>query len=310
MSTNKLKIALILGGISNEREISLKTGKQIEENLDLSKYEVNIYDTKTQLKELFDDCLDNKIDLCFLALHGKGGEDGTIQGMLDLLNVPYTGSSTMSSAVTMDKAMSKQALRSLKIPLAKELVFKKGEWNSELVEKEIGFPCVIKPNISGSSVGITIANSKEEFMTGMVEALKHDNKVLVEEYIDGLEITVPILNNRALPIIEICPKNKFFDYEAKYISSKCDEIVPARITPEQTELAQRMALDIHQTLNCSGLTRVDFILKSNMPYFLEINTLPGMTKNSLCPKSADADGITFSELLDEIITSALNDWRQ
>jgi len=300
----RLKVALILGGISNEREVSLKTGEQIKKNLDPEKYEVSVYDTKTQLAKLFSDCLAKKIDLCFLALHGRGGEDGSIQGMLDLLGVPYTGSNAMSSAITMDKVMSKNILRNhSEIPLAEEIMVGRGE-SPDL--STINFPCVVKPNVSGSSVGITIVKSANQIEKAINEALKHDVQVMIEEYIDGLEITVPILGDKALPVIEICPKNEFFDYEAKYVAEKCDEIVPARITPEQTKSGQDLALKIHNILKCSGMTRVDFILKDNKPYFLEINTIPGMTENSLCPRSAKAAGISFSNLLDQMVELALN----
>ena len=294
---SKLKIALVLGGTSNEREVSLKTGKQIEKNLDRRKYEIKIYDTKSQLAELFFDCQNKKNDLCFLALHGRGGEDGSIQGMLDLLNIPYTGSGTMSSALCINKIMSKNVLCNYpEISLAKGF---SQEGNTE-------YPCVVKPNISGSSVGITIVRNESQLKSAISNALKHDRQIIIEEYIDGVEITVPILGEEPLPIIEICPKNSFFDYEAKYTKGRCNEIVPARITDEQTKTAQALALKIHRVLGCSGITRTDFILKNNKLYFLEINTIPGMTEISLCPKSAKTAGINFPDLLDKIINLALN----
>jgi len=289
-----------MGGISNEREVSLQTGKQVSENLDKTKYDIKTYDTRDQLEELFLDCKNKKIDLCFLALHGKGGEDGTLQGMLDLLEVPYTGSGVLASSLAIDKIMTKNILTNYpEITLAKDTKLNKSELGGEL--PVVNMPVVIKPSVSGSSVGISMANTPEELKNGLEEAFKHDNNVLIEEYIDGVEVSVPILNGKALPVIEICPKNKFFDYEAKYAEGFCDEIVPARIEDEMAKKVQTQALQVHNILGCSGMSRVDFIIKDNQPYFLEINTTPGMTKNSLCPKSAGAAGIIFPELLDKII---------
>lgn len=303
----KLKIAVIMGGTSNEREVSLNTGQQIMKNLDSSKYLIKKYDTKTQLKNLFTDCAAKKIDVCVLALHGKGGEDGTIQGMLDLLGTKYTGSGTMSSALCMDKIMSKQVLANYpQIPLPKDIHFNKKNWakNKKSILNQVKFPVVVKPNVSGSSVGVAIVKNKPQLEQGIKDAFRHDDQVMVEEYIDGIEITVPILGDRPLPVIEICPKAKFFDYEAKYKVGYCDEIVPARITKAQTKKAQKLALLVHQVLGCEGMSRVDLILKGDTPYVLEINTLPGMTKTSLCPQSAAADGISFPKLLDKIIQLA------
>jgi len=309
--SKKLRIAVVMGGTSNERGVSLNTGKQIIKNLNKSKYLVKKYDTKTQLKNLFTDCANKKIDVCVLALHGKGGEDGTIQGMLDLLDTKYTGSGTMSSALSMDKIMSKKVLSYYpSIPLPKDIDFDIKQWKQSKVAiinkiaRRIKFPAVVKPNVSGSSVGVAIVKNKTQLERGINDAFKHDCQVIVEEFIDGIEITVPILDDQTLPVIEICPKNKFFDYEAKYKVGYCDEIVPARINSAQAKSAQALSLKVHQILGCSGLTRVDLILRNHTPYVLEINTLPGMTKTSLCPQSAAAAGISFTKLLDKIIQLA------
>ena len=303
---SKLKIALLYGGTSNERGVSLKTGAQILKNLDRQKYAVKTYDTKTELKKLFTDTLAKKIDLCFLALHGQGGEDGTIQGLLDLLGVPYTGSSALSSAVCMDKITTKLILKNFPVPMAKDFVLQTGERVSPAITKKIKFPIVVKPSISGSSVGISIVKNFSELQKAVKEAFKHSPAVLLEECINGLEITAPVLGYKPLPLIEILPKTQFFDYQAKYEKGMSEEIVPARISPALTKKIQALALLIHEALGCSGLTRSDFILRGETPYFLEINTIPGMTETSLCPQSAKVAGISFPKLLDKIIQYSLN----
>lgn len=306
---SKIKIALLYGGTSNERGVSLSTGNQVTKFLDRKKYEVKKYDTKTQLKKLFDDCRVKKIDLCFIALHGRGGEDGTIQGMLDLLNVPYTGSGVLSSAMCMDKTVSKKVLAGSEISLADDIVISKSDdkrLKIQKIKKSLKLPVVVKPNESGSSVGITIAKTLKQLEKGITDALKYDDSILIEKYIKGIEITVPVLGRQALPVIEICPKTEFFDFKAKYDPKYCDEIVPARIDVNIAKQAQKFAVMAHTALKCEGLSRVDFILSGKKLFFLEINTIPGMTPNSLCPKSALVGGYSFTKLLDKIIDLALN----
>lgn len=306
---SKMRVAVIAGGISEERDVSLKSGKIIAANLDRKKYLVSRYDPKTDLPKLINDCQKKKIDLCFLVLHGRGGEDGAIQGLLELLKVKYTGSDILSSALCFDKFQTKQKLKTKKIFLPKDLLITKKVWQQQgrALFKNFHLPAIVKPNASGSSFGITIAKDVKSLEKSINAALQYDKTILVEEYITGREITVPVLGEIVLPLIEIRPRgHAFFDYDAKYIAGEADEIVPAPITKKSANQISRLALNIHQTLGCHGLTRLDFILKGNKPYFLEINTLPGMTENSLCPKSARAAGLTISDFLDRIINLALS----
>lgn len=304
----KIKVAILMGGVSNEREVSLSTGKTVAQYMNLNKFIVSLYDTKKDLPKLFFDISKNKIDICFIALHGKGGEDGSIQGMLELLNVPYTGPGIMASAVSMDKIISKKLFIEEKILTPKFIIGENQEINSEKIISKIGLPCVIKPSNSGSSVGVFIVKSKKDIKKGIKGALKEGNKIIIEEHIKGKEITVGVLGNKnpkALPIVEIIPKTKFFDYKAKYNPKFCEEIAPARISVKATQKAQRLALKVYKLLDCKGFSRVDMILKGNRIYVLENNTIPGLTPNSLLPKGAKADNISFSQLLEKIINFGL-----
>ncbi len=306
---NKLKVAVLYGGVSNEREISLLTGKQIGEALDKNKYEVFFYDTKDELKKLFLDCESKGVDVAFPALHGKFGEDGTIQGMLEILGIKYVGSGVLASALAMDKVMANKVFMSAGILIPSGLTLL-GRDIDDLKIDEIKFPVVVKPVNSGSSVGVTIVKDKSGLKPAAAAAFKHDSRVMIEEYIKGVEITASVLGNEepeALPVIEIAPKTEFFDYKAKYDPDFCEEIVPARVSADLTKKAQELGIKAHQTLGCRGLSRVDMIIRENDDKIivLEANTIPGMTPNSLFPKAAAAGGMTFSQLLDRLIELAL-----
>ena len=306
-----------MGGISNERAVSLSTGRTVAKYLDSAKFSFRTYDTKKDLPKLFYDASRKKIDVCFIALHGQGGEDGSVQGMLELLEIPYTGPGIMASAIGMNKIISKKLFEKEKILTPKFIVFQADEiklkgktWNNILkkIKKKIGLSCVVKPSSCGSSVGVTIAKSEREIKKGIMAALREDNRIIIDKYIKGKEITVGVLGNKepkALPVVEIVPKKKFFDYQAKYNPKFCDEIVPARIPVKITKKAQRIAQKAYQLIDCKGFSRVDMILKGEKIYTLEINTIPGLTPNSLLPKAAREAGISFSKLLEEIIKFAL-----
>jgi len=298
MENKKLKIAVLMGGNSSEREVSLSSGKQVLENLNKEKFDVFAYDTKADLEKLFLDIKAKKIDVCFIALHGKGGEDGAIQGMLDVLNIPYTGCGVLASAVGMDKNIFKMLLNANSIITP-----------NDLQVGALTFPCVIKPSKSGSSVGVSIIESQAEFALAFGKAQKaSEGEVMIEELIKGREITVGVLGNKelqVLPVVEICPKNKFFDYQAKYDADFCTEIVPAKIPSSAKDKAQVIALNIYRLLGCRGFSRIDMILKdSGELVVLEINTIPGLTPNSLLPKAAKAAGISFALLLEKVINLA------
>lgn len=303
-----IKVAILMGGISNEREVSLSTGKTVAKYLDSSKFDPKFYDTKKDLLKLFSDISKNKIDVCFIALHGKGGEDGSIQGILELLGVAYTGPGIMASAISMDKIISKRLFMQEKILTPRFIVVKDKKIDFKQIRDKIGLPYVIKPSNSGSSVGVSIIKKEKEIKKGIKMALKEDDKVIIEEYIQGKEITVGVLGNktpRALSIVEIIPKTKFFDYQAKYNPKFCDEIAPARISVDLTKKAQELALKVYKLLDCKGFSRIDMILKGKKIYVLENNTIPGLTPNSLLPKAAKADNISFSKLLEKIINFGL-----
>lgn len=297
-----MKIGVIMGGVSSEREVSLSTGREIVSNLDKSKYEVVpiVLDSKEQLIEKV-----KGIDAALLALHGHFGEDGVVQGILETLNIPYTGCGVLSSAMCMDKDITKRLLRFGGIKTADWIIVKDAD-NYDINEVEkLGYPVVVKPNSGGSSVATRIVMKREEVKDAIIEALKYDNEVMVEEFIKGDEITCPILDGKMLPIISIRPKsNSFFDYTSKYADGGADEII-VEFEEQLQKKIEEMAVKCYELLKCSVYSRVDMILKQGVPYLLEINTLPGMTKNSLFPRSAKAVGISFSQLLDLIIEHSL-----
>lgn len=292
-----MMVGVIMGGTSSEREISLLTGKEIIKNLDKNKYEVLPIPITTRY-ELIDKvkCL----DFAFIALHGTFGEDGKVQSVLETIDIPYSGSGVLSSAVCMDKNMSKKMLKYEGIKTPQWIMVKKSEDIDYNILEEIGYSLVVKPNCGGSSIGTSIVKNNEELKKSVCEALKYDSEIMIEEYIQGEEMTCCILNGEALPIISIKPKSEFFDYKSKYDDDGAEEKVV-----ELPHALQKKIEDISKKcwniFKCSAYARVDVIVKNEEVYVLEINTLPGMTKNSLFPKSAQAKGIDFSQLLDYII---------
>jgi len=307
MKNKKLKIAVILGGTSSEREVSLATGEHIFKNLDRKKYIPKKYDPKNDLHLLFEDAKNKKIDLAFIALHGKMGEDGMMQGLLEMLEVSYTGSGVLASALAMHKISSKKIFIKHKLATPSFVFFTKSEYKKAKKDilSEIKVPCVVKPNDSGSSVGISVVKKRDNLEKAIKKALTESDEIIVEKFIEGVELTVPVLDKKTLPVVEIIPKKDFFDYQAKYEEEWCDEIVPARISTEITKKVQKIALEAHQSLYCRHYSRVDIILdRKGKLWVLEVNSLPGMTPNSLIPKSAAVAGINFPQLLDKIINLA------
>ncbi len=307
----KIKLALLAGGISGEREVSLNTGKQIFEALDKEKYEIFRYDPEMELEKFIQDAFLKKFDLVFPALHGPFGEDGKLQGLMDMIGVSYVFSGCLASALAMNKAKAKIIAKEAGLGVARSVTVKKTEIIKRRKEVEtLGFPVVIKPIELGSSVGISIAKNKEELEEGILTAFEHDKIVMFEQYIKGRELTVLVMgaeNPKAFPVVEIVPKNsQWFDYEAKYTSGACDEICPAEIIDEIRDELQLLAVKVFSAIGCKDLARADFIWdnKNDKIYFLEINTIPGMTATSLAPKSAKAAGMGFSEFLDKLIALA------
>lgn len=301
----KKTIALIAGGISSEREVSLNSGRQVYEALDKQKYEVIRYDPKYDLERLVTDA--SIIDAAMVILHGPHGEDGTVQGLLELLNIPYQGSGVLGSALAMNKLASKQMYSLHGIPVPEYIVLKSGvPVEPEQIIARVGLPLVVKPVLAGSSIGMSLVGEPDTLQAALDKAFNHDTNVLVEAYIEGTEITCGVLGNdelESLPPIEIIPDktHAFFDYEAKYTAGITEEICPARIDPDLTAEAQDLAGKAHRALFCKGYSRTDMILSQGKFFVLETNTIPGMTPTSLFPQAAQTAGISFSRLLDRLI---------
>jgi D-alanine-D-alanine ligase len=301
----KLTIALIAGGVSSEREVSLNSGDQVYAALDKEKYNIVRYDPKTDLARLVEDA--SGIDAALIILHGPYGEDGTVQGLLELLSIPYQGSGVLGSSLAMNKLASKYLYEKANLPIPPYIALQKGDALEPAAwVKQLGLPLVIKPNEAGSSVGMTIVKSEDNIQQAVEKAFSHDSTILLEGYIEGIELTGGVIGNKdllALPLIEIIPDDahEFFDYEAKYTAGVTQEICPARIDDEMTQKAQAYAKTAHSALFCSGYSRTDMILKDGEIYVLETNTIPGMTATSLLPQAAQVAGFSFSQLLDRLI---------
>ncbi len=304
-----LRVAVLYGGTSSERTVSLTGGTQVIQALDPGRYRVTGYDLGEGLSRLVAEA--SGIDVALIILHGRFGEDGTIQGLLELLGIPYQGSGVLGSALAMNKRLSKGLYRQAGLPVARDRMVVRGEaCDLEALAPELGWPLVIKPNQEGSSIGISIAENREQLEKGLEKALGLDREVLLEEYIQGTEITCGVLGNQelqALPLVEIIPSSEytFFDFEAKYKEKASEEICPARLSPELTRQAQEYGLRAHQALGLRGCSRTDMIVRGGEIVLLETNTIPGMTPTSLLPQAAWAAGLTFGALLDRLIELAL-----
>ena len=307
----KLTLALLSGGISSEREVSISSGNKVYEALDREKYDIIRYDPKTDLPQLVADA--PKIDAALIILHGPYGEDGTVQGLLDLLEIPYQGSGVLGSAIGMNKLVSKQLYEKSGLLIPPYIALNHMDaLNPDECAEQLGLPLVVKPVGSGSSVGISIVKSTDSLKDAVELAFAQDSTILIEAYIDGIELTGGVVGNdnpEALPIIEIIPdkSHDFFDYTAKYTAGVTEEICPARIDESQTEKAQTSAITAHKALFCRGYSRTDMILKGQDIYVLETNTIPGMTATSLLPQAAGVAGIPFSQLLDRLIELSLEE---
>jgi D-alanine-D-alanine ligase len=255
---------------------------------------------------------ERRIDVAFIALHGPYGEDGTLQGLLDLVGIPYVGSGVLASALAMDKAMARRMLAAEGIPVPRAVVIEKEEASDDvLLAAQSLIPAFVKPSRQGSSVGMSLVRQPQGLQPALEKAFQHDSRVLVEEELVGRELTVGVIGNRrltALPVVEVVTKREFFDYRAKYDPDLADEVCPANLTAGETRAVQDLALRAHRALDCRGLSRVDMILTPDRgSAVLEVNTLPGMTVNSLLPKAARAAGIPFGELLDRLVRLALGE---
>ena len=364
-SSRKIRVGVLLGGASAEREISLASGQMIAAHLPRDRYDVVLFDTlalmvgnprltaglsrkarallaKTNERESFEketrylpaalqqevekavsaaapatEALQvvegqHGIDVAFIALHGPYGEDGTLQGMLELLGIPYVGSGVLASALAMDKTIARKLLAAEGLAVPRAVVLEQEEMDQDLVARAGALlPAFVKPSRQGSSLGMSAVHRLTELTPALDKAFEYDTRVLAEELIVGRELTVGVIGNRkltALPVVEIIPKREFFDYRAKYDPQLSDEVCPADLNPDQTALVQGLAIRAHRALDCRGLSRVDMILTPDRgPMVLEVNTLPGMTVNSLLPKAANAAGIPFGRLLDRLVRLALGE---
>ena len=309
-SEAKIKVALLSGGISSEREVSLKSGAQVYAALDKTKYHITRYDPKTDLPLLIRDAA--HIDIAFIALHGTYGEDGTIQGLLDLLGIPYQGAGVLGSALSMNKAAAKNAYQHAGLACPDSIHILKGEAvDLDRCIATLNLPIVVKPVKGGSSIGMSIPETRTALADAVETAFTFDDEILLESYIKGTELTCGVIGNgdrlKTLPIVEIVPntRHQFFDYEAKYTTGATDEICPARIDRQTEDAIREYAIRAHKALFLKGYSRSDFILKDGGLYILETNTIPGMTPNSLLPLSARTAGISFGSLLDKLIELGL-----
>lgn len=302
------RVALLAGGRSGERQISLMSGRGAKEALEEAGFIVTELDpaNKDDLKSL----IDGDFNIAFLCLHGKYGEDGAMQGFLEVIGLPYIGSNVWSSALAMDKAKTKVFYTQHGILTPVSITINSSDdLNLDAIIDDIGETCVVKPSKEGSTLGVFIVKGKNELEKAIQDALTFDDQVLIESYIKGKELTVAVIGNedaRALPIIEIIPTGDFYDFDSKYKPGGSSHVCPAELDDEITETIKESAILAHHALGCKGVSRTDFILDENgKAWALETNTLPGMTATSLLPDAARASGQTFSELCKELIELAL-----
>jgi D-alanine-D-alanine ligase len=289
------KVAVLMGGRSAEREVSLKTGAAVLKALKEKGYEAIGIDAEGEVWRKLDE---SKPTVVFLALHGRYGEDGTVQGLLELMDIPYTGSGVMASALAMDKVTAKAVLNARGIPVPIDYALDGGA---------ASYPVIVKPSREGSTIGITIVKKREELAAAVREALGYDDHVMVEEFVAGRLLTVGVAGNPAepLPVVEIRAAGGFYDYDAKYLSEQTEYICPAELSVKQTAHLAAMAVAAHDALDCRDISRSDFIMREDGSFVcLEINTMPGMTETSLVPKAAAAAGIPFEDLVEKILRGA------
>jgi D-alanine-D-alanine ligase len=302
-----MKIAVLMGGLSAEREVSLETGRAIAgalRELGHQAVEVDV-DPALPLR-----LAEVKPDAAFMALHGRGGEDGTVQGLLEVMRIPYTGCGVLSSAMTIDKAVTKEILAFHGLPVIEEIVLTRDYGREDLrrVSAELGLPVMVKPACEGSSIGVVRADTLAELEHSLPAAFERDERVMLERFIEGRLFTVGVLGaeQKVLPVLEIITREGFYDYDAKYLPGKSEHVVPAKLDPEVTAEAQRLALESFKCLFCEGISRIDLMLEARTDtlYVLEVNTIPGMTATSLVPEAAAAMGISFEEVVATVLAGA------
>jgi D-alanine-D-alanine ligase len=319
-------IAILAGGDSSEFEISVKSAREVKKELS-SGYEPYIImvrgadwfweDSKGRYhsvdKNNFTLVADERrirFDAAFIAIHGTPGENGLLQGYFDMIGIPYTGCNAFCSALTFNKKACKLYLKDSNISMAEDVTVKKGDhFDPAGIIKQTGLPCFVKPNASGSSFGVTKVKKKEDLLPSMESAFRESDEVMVEAYMQGREVACGVVKTKSkaliLPVTEIISKNEFFDYEAKYTPGKSDEVTPAMMPEKITGEIQKLSSRIYDLLGCNGIVRVDFIVVNEKPYFLEVNSIPGMTEESIIPKQAKAAGIKLNDLYSMVVEDAL-----
>ncbi|WP_320412357.1 D-alanine--D-alanine ligase [Candidatus Manganitrophus noduliformans] len=297
------RIGVLMGGMSAEREVSLKSGRAIAASLDRLGYTAVPIDVDSEVAQTL---RAKRIEIAFNALHGRYGEDGAIQGVLEVMRVPYTGSGILASALGMDKIASHDLFQSHGIPVPPFQVLTEEALSGFRADGlSFGFPVVVKPAMEGSSVGVTIVSGPGEIDSALKEAFQYGPRILIEKYISGMEVQVGILGSEALGAIEIRPKTKFYDYTAKYVPGMSEHLFPAPLPPDVYQKVLDWGLKAHHVLGCTGYSRVDLLVdERKRPYVLEVNTLPGMTETSLLPEIARGVGIDFDALVERILETA------
>lgn len=315
-------IAIVAGGDSSEYEISVKSAAAVS-NVLSEKYSIYIImirgvnwyweDKKGRYHSIdkndFSLIVDDskiRFDAVFIAIHGSPGENGLLQGYFDMMQIPYSSCGFFCSALTFNKQACKLFLKEYRIPMAEAVLIRKDDQiDPENIIVHTGLPCFVKPNDSGSSFGVTKVRDKDKLISAVETAFKESNEVLIETFMNGREVACGIIKTNKktliLPVTEIISKNEFFDFEAKYTPGKSDEVTPAKLSPELTRKIQELSSKIYDLLDCKGIVRVDFIITDNKPFFLEINTVPGMTTESIVPKQAEAAGIDLQDLYSMVI---------
>ena len=295
------RVGVFFGGVSVEREVSLRTGAATAAALRRKGYDVREIDIR---KDWLDVVKGAEVDVAFLALHGRLGEDGCIQAACELAGLPYTGSGVVSSAVAMSKAFSKRLVAAAGVPCLPDEVYESSQL-PDAKPPSFGFPLVVKPEQGGSAIGVTIVHDLLMWKEAVELAARHDSLVLAERYVAGREVTVSIVNNRVFPAIEIVPKSGVYDYHSKYTQGQTEYLIPVPMERDVLERASEYTKRVARTLRLRGAARVDYMVdRAGNIFFLEVNTIPGMTETSLLPKAAKFDGMSFEDLVEEILFDA------
>ena len=307
-----MKVAVLKGGSSLERQVSLRSGARVEDALGRLGHDVLPIDVGS---DLIEDLEAQRPDVAFLALHGRGGEDGTVQELLDILGIPYTGSGVLSCMRSVDKVLTKHLLVEAGLPTPEFFAFSETAFKElgaadalPAIEDRLAFPIVVKPAAQGSALGVKFARTARDVPAALVAAFSYDSRVLLERHVAGRDVAVSILDGRPLPVVEAVPRDEdFYDFESRYEIGRTDFVCPASLSPELTARVQELAVETYELLGCRGFARVDLMVEdgTSEPLVLEVNAIPGLTETSLLPMAAEASGISFDELIAKILDLAL-----